>query len=152
MAIEGDFEKLARLKDQLEDMAGLMRKAEERVAEKLQEQLDYQYETGTDPNNEGWAELAPATLARGRKPPPLTDTEEMRRHSKAVRGVGGISVNIDKPKKPKVPRYHQDGTENMPARPLVPEGPDLDKARAWEAKVEEGVGEAFVEHFGGTDE
>ena len=96
MAIEGDFEKLAHLKAQLEDTAGLMRKAEERVAEKLQEQLDYQYETGTDPNNEGWAELAPATLARGRKPPPLTDTEEMKRHSNAVRGVGGINVNIDK--------------------------------------------------------
>ena len=146
--LTGDFQKLAALKERLEAAAELKLAGADRVAEKFEEQLEHQYDSGTDPHNEGWAELGAATLAKGRTPPPLTDTGEMRRNSKAVSGLAGIRVSVDKPSKPLVPSLHQKGTENMPQRQIVPE-PRAALPVAWKAAAEIGAGEAVVEHFGG---
>lgn len=149
--LTGDFKKLAALGQLLGATPELKRLASSKVAEAFEEQLEYQYATGTDPNNEGWAELAESTLARGRKPPPLSDSKEMRRNSKAVAGLSGIAgirVTVDKPSKPDVPLFHQEGTENMPDRQILPE-PGKPLPVAWAAAAERGVGEALVEHFKG---
>ena len=147
--LTGDYAKLASLRATLKAVPELKREIKARVAEKLQEQLDHQYATGTDPDNEAWAELAPSTLARGRKPPPLDDTGEMKRHSKAVAGLQGIRVRIDKPSKPVVPELHQAGTEHMPQRMIVPD-PGAPVPAAWKAAVELGAGEVLAEKFGGA--
>lgn len=149
--LTGDFKKLAALRQLTGSIPELKRLAASKVAERFEDQLEHQYATGTDPENEGWAELAESTLARGRKPPPLTDTGEMRRNSRAVAGLSGIAgirVTVDKPSKPEVPNFHQDGTEHMPARPILPEaGKPL--PAAWAAAAEQGAAEALVEHFKG---
>ena len=60
MPLEGDTKKLAQLAEKLRNIEKeLVERVETSVETALNEQLEYQYETGTDPDNEGWAELAP---------------------------------------------------------------------------------------------
>lgn len=150
--LTGDFGKLARLEEKLLDVARVAELAEEKASKAVAAQLEHQYASGTDPDNEAWAELAPATIAKGRHEPPLTDKGIMRANTmvaKGARGLRGFTVSVNRPgKSPQVPALHQAGTENMPAREIVPrEGEPLSKASAWDATVRVACGEAVVEHF-----
>lgn len=151
MPITGDFERLARLREKLADARGLNLAASDYVAEEIDTELEAQYAGGFDPYNEGWAELAPSTLAGGRTPPPLTDTARMRRGSRALPGVkglgGGVTVRVTRSGgNPAVPNFHQEGTERMPARMIVPRaGEPLPPA--WHSAVYRGAGRAVLAHF-----
>jgi phage gpG-like protein len=48
------------------------------VAKKIKRDLEYRFDAGIDPYGKPWAALRPATLAKGRHPPPLTDTHAGR--------------------------------------------------------------------------
>lgn len=111
---------LAQLEERLADLARVPARAARRVSEALEEEMQDEFDRGTDPYETGWRPLAPATLARGRSAPPLTDTRAMR-DSLAVRPLrgAGVSITIDHPALP-----HQTGWSGRrgtgPARPILP--------------------------------
>ena len=75
-----------------------------------------QFAAGVDPYGEAWADLADATKAKGRSPPPLTDTGEMLGGIE-VRPLQGAGISVTVPD-PGV--HHQYGTANMPQRAIYP--------------------------------
>lgn len=143
--MEKSIRVLQELERQLSDPK-LLNKVGGAAIKAIDKELKHQYDAGVDPYNEAWAELALSTISRGRTPPPLSDTEEMRRHSKAmtIGGIKGIRVKIDKPSKPDVPSFHQSGTENMPARKLVP---DKGLPKTWELAVTVAASRVVIRHF-----
>ncbi len=90
------------------------------------------YAEGKDPNGNAWAPLRPATLARGRFPPPLTDTGKMRDSTKAVALPGsGVGFEIG----PAYAVHHYQGTTIMAAREQLPHGGLPSKWRAELARL-----------------
>ncbi len=74
------------------------------------------WRAGKDPHGRAWAPLAPATLAKGRTPPPMIDTGGTLA-STAVRPLKGSGIAIT------VGGYaslHMRSTANRPARTTVP--------------------------------
>lgn len=82
--------------------------------------IESEFATGRDPYGRAWAKLKPATLARGRRPPPLTATGKMR-GSVQVRPAPGAGIAITfGSATPAI--FHQYGTRKMAARPMLPRG------------------------------
>lgn len=106
------------------------------------ETTDSLFVLGADPYGETWAPLAPATLAKGRTPPPLTDTGAMRESLRVSVTETAIVASIASPA-----GYHQDGTKYMPARPVLP-----DYARglpdAWRASITDAGQRVFEARWG----
>lgn len=72
-----------QLRGTLDKLADLPRKLAAASAEPITKLLQAQYRAGTDPYGRAWRKLRPSTLARGRHPPPLTDTGRMREGTRA---------------------------------------------------------------------
>lgn len=92
------------------------------------------YAEGKDPFGNSWAPLAKATLARGRTPPPLTDTTAMRDSTEAVPAPGaGVTFKIG----PWYAVIHYEGAPaaNIPAREMLPHGGLPPKWRAELARM-----------------
>ena len=84
------------------------------VADDIQSKV---FDAGRDPYAKGWKKLAPATLRKGRRPPPLTDTSELRNTLLVVpMQSAGIKIVITAD----YGNYHMTGTKHMPARPFLP--------------------------------
>lgn len=110
----------------------------ERIAAQVQEDFD----AGLDPYGNAWEDLAEATLAKGRTPPPLTDTGSMRASVDVSPMQGaGISITIDDPAV-----HHQYGTINMPARPIFPNQGALPDT--WRRAIADAGEEAFERQLG----
>jgi len=73
---------IGRLKDTLSRLAQVPRRTATIAAPRLTTLLQKQFRDGIDPYGRPWAPLRPATLAK-HGPPPLTDTREMRRGTRA---------------------------------------------------------------------
>lgn len=106
--------------------------AAESVAE-LRHAVDSQFTLGTDPYGNAWAELAPRTLAKGRKPPPLTDTGKMRESLQVSVTESAIRFSIDDPA-----TYHQKGGVHLPQRKIFP-GESDPMPPAWEAAISDAL-------------
>jgi len=96
--------------------------------------LMQRFAAGEDPYRRAWAPLKPATLAKGRRPPPLTDTGRGKRGIRfsPSRGSGiGITSSVG------YMRYHMRATAHRAARKFLPEG-RLPKAwlRVWDEAIE----------------
>lgn len=79
----------------------------------IQELLLDQYAAGTDPFLRAWKALAPSTIAKGRHPPPGTETFVMRDSTKATAMPGGgVSFDVG-------PAY---ATYYDRVRPIFPRG------------------------------
>lgn len=106
------------------------------------ETIDSLFTLGADPYGETWAPLAPATIAKGRTAPPLTDTGKMRESLRVNASQSAIVASIDDPA-----GYHQSGTQRMPARPVLP-----DDARglpdAWRQAITDAGLRAFEQRWG----
>lgn len=106
------------------------------------ETIDSEFTLGSDPYGEAWAPLAPATLAKGRAMPPLTDTGAMRESLRVSVSEASIVASLPDPA-----GYHQDGTRYMPARPVLP-----DYARglpdAWRASITDAGQRVFEQRWG----
>lgn len=103
----------------LRDLAKVPSRVSAAYAERLRQELDKQFAQGKDPYGRPWAPLKPATLKKGRFPPPLTDSGHMSRNITVLpmQGAGVRLVStVD------YSRYHQEGTDNMSARPFFPTG------------------------------
>jgi hypothetical protein len=101
----------------MRDLVKIPAKASQGFAERIRERLDIQFMNGTDPYGRAWAPLKPATLRKGRRPPPLTDSGHGSRNITALpmKGAGVKLVS-------KVPymRLHQEGYRHTEARPFFP--------------------------------
>lgn len=99
-------------------LAGIASQIAAPVARRIRRQIALNFSAGVDPYGRAWAPLAARTLAKGRHPPPLTDT---RRGREGIRvfplnrtGVG-ITSDVD------YMGVHQDGAAHIPARKFLPE-------------------------------
>jgi hypothetical protein len=100
--------------------------------------IEQQYADGTDPYGDAWADLAESTIAKGRTPPPLTDSGVMRAGTDVAPSAGaGITITLGAD----YAIYHQGGTGSMPARPILP---DHDLPEAWRDMIANAVAEAVA--------
>ena len=90
-----------------------------RAAEELQDTIDVQTASETDPYGRPWAALAPATIERKRGDERiLRRTDKMLDELKVAPMSGaGLSISTDAP----YSAFHQVGTKNMPARKILPD-------------------------------
>ncbi len=98
--------------------------------------IQAEFDAGADPFGNAWEPLEQATIDKGRSPPPLTDTRDMRDHIevKPLQGAG-IGVTIPDPGV-----HHQYGTKFMVARPIFPDRmPDT-----WQRAIADSSDEAFA--------
>ncbi len=140
MALKGDFKKLGQLAENLRRLAELPDETAKRVAPELARLTQEQFDAGTNPYGRAWAGLAPSTLAKGRTPPPLTDTRAMRnsvefvpRPGEGLVGLAGFPAGIHQAGSPKT---------KLPARQIFPAGTF---PRTWRTAIEKAAHEVFVE-------
>lgn len=74
-------------------LASVPSQAARPIASRIHKAIQKQFDEGRDPFGRDWAPLAPATLAKGRRPPPLTDTRRGR-NSISVRPTRGAGIAI----------------------------------------------------------
>jgi phage gpG-like protein len=145
MGLSGDLSKMAKLESNLRRLSEVPSQVAADAAEAIEELIEEEFDAGNDAYGRAWAPLAPATLAKGRTPPPLSDTEAMR-DSLEVRPMpgAGISITIDEPA-----GIHQTGASRgnwrMPARPILP---DRALPRSWTDAIAEAGERAITERLG----
>ena len=110
--------------DQLGRNIGLLARIPSRMAPAVSHEIgkliQSEFNAGVDPYGRPWAKLKPSTLARGRRPPPLTHTGKMR-GGITVKPMAGAGIEITFASD--VPAiFHQYGTKRMAARPMLPRG------------------------------
>lgn len=89
------------------------------VAKRIKKDIEKYFSAGTDPYGKPWAPLRPATIKKGRHPPPLTDTRAGRRGITVTPMKGaGIQIKSDTP----YMVYHMREAGNRAARKFLPEG------------------------------
>jgi hypothetical protein len=88
-----------------------------KVADRIKKEILKGFTSGKDPYGGAWAPLRPATLAKGRTPPPLTDTGKGKRSIK-VSPVSGAGVQVTVGKA--YMKYHMTGTPIMVPRRFLP--------------------------------
>ncbi len=85
----------AKLAKIVRDLGKVPSQAARGLAKDLNKEIQRGFTQGTDPFGRRWRKLADSTLARGRHPPPLTDTRKGRRSVKAAPMAGaGIRITI----------------------------------------------------------
>ncbi len=116
MAISGDFAKMGRLRSNIGKLAEVPSQVAKDASTKIAAAIEQEFVAGQDPYGKSWAALKPATLRKGRRAPPLSDTHAMRDSVKVAPMPGaGISITIDEPA-----NIHQGGSKWMAARPILP--------------------------------
>lgn len=107
------------------------------VAKEISRDIQKNFDAGQDPYKKGWQALAASTLAKGRHPPPLTDTRKGRRGVK-VFPAQGAGVNIVS--QVGYMGVHQEGWGPIPRRSFLPIGvlPRVWK-KIWETELGKGV-------------
>lgn len=120
MAWTGDISKMGKLAANVRRLAEVPSRVSARVAQDLAPLIQEEFDAGADPYGNSWSPLARATIDRGRRPPPLTDTEKMRRSVRVEpMQSAGVSITIDH-----LAQIHQTGwsgpRSSGPARPVLP--------------------------------
>ena len=135
---------LGHLEERLRDLVKIPSRASYSAARRIKKLIDRQYADGRDPYGQPWAPLQPWTLAKGRKPPPLTDTGTMRRET-VVFPIAGSGIQIviypDYAKFAQFGWVHHWSGLRVPARPLLPGGKALPKA--WEEQIRIAIKRAY---------
>jgi hypothetical protein len=141
MMLTGDLGQLDRMAARLGELAQVPSRAARDAATEIEGLIDEEFDRGADPYEEPWQDLAPATEAKGRSAPPLTDTTAMR-SSVLVRPLAGagVGVTIDHPA-----GVHQTGWSGPrgsgPARPVLPARGELPEG--WIEALEKSAERAF---------
>jgi hypothetical protein len=87
------------------------------VSTEIEKQIQSDFDAGVDPYGKPWAPLAKSTLAKGRFPPPLTDTYKGRSQVR-VNPLPGAGVRITS--SVAYLNRHQKKAGSRPARPFLP--------------------------------
>jgi phage gpG-like protein len=107
------------------------------AAEEIAALIQQEFDAGRDPYGDAWADLMPATLDKGRSPPPLTDDGDLRDVDVRAQVGAGIAIELGEP----YGAFHQIGTRTMKARPILPVHglPDT-----WRRAIADEVDRAFL--------
>ena len=117
--MSGDYDALDALAKTLHGASDVVRDVAAEAAIELRLTVDSQFTLGCDPFGIAWAPLAPRTLAKGRTPPPLTDTGKMRASLQIAVTGESIRLSMDGPAE-----YHQGGGGTLPQRKIFPDSSD----------------------------
>jgi hypothetical protein len=127
---------LAGLRRALGQLAKVPSQASAEAADGINRLIQQEYDAGTDPYGRPWSPLKASTLARGRTPPPLTASRQMRDKTRAVpMSGGGIQLEAPSPA-----NFHQSGTSVMAKRPILPEH---GLPAAWKGEIDKAVTNAI---------
>lgn len=140
-AWEGDLSELGRLEENLAELAEVPSRAAKDACIGIRSAIREQFLKGIDPYGKPWESLAPATIAKGRKPPPMTDTGTMKLGMQ-VRPMGGSGIAVTSDAE--YLGFHQgqgSPNANVPPRHVLPEG---ELPETWEDAIDD----ALDDHFG----
>ena len=110
---------LGRMRSTLERLSDVPARTAALAAPRINALIQAGFDAGTDPYGTAWKPLRPATLAKGRFPPPLTATGRMRSGTK-VRPRAGGRAGLVLVVGASYARFHQTGTRYMAARRIAP--------------------------------
>ena len=113
----GDFSKLGLLQANLAKLARVPSQVASGAADGIRDAIVDEFAAGQDPYGREWEALAEATLLKGRRPPPLTDSGDMADVTVRPSSGAGIEISFE----PEYSGFHQTGTRNMPARKPLPD-------------------------------
>ena len=123
----------------LRQLSRVPAQASEDASTKIAGLIQQGFDRGVDPYGRPWAPLKASTLAKGRTPPPLTDTRELRKAEVKPAKGAGVSVKLGA----QYGAFHQVGFhvhgKPVPARPPLP-AHGLPKE--WNAAIRESVEDA----------
>ena len=141
--------KIGKIRQTLGRLAEVPRRAAVIAAPQLTKLLRQQFAEGVDPYGRAWAPLSAATLAKGRRPPPLTATRALRRGTRASvlrANYAGIHLSLGAP----YGYFHQVGfrvgRRRVPARRILPQ---TGVPSAWRAVVQAAIQKAARRAKGG---
>ena len=147
MALTGDFFGLKRLERNLRELAKVPSQAARLAATKIDALVREEYDQGANAYGQAWAKLAPSTIAKGRFPPPLTDTRAMRDGTTVTPTSGaGITVRFAAPYSTFHHTGFRVGQTNVPARPVAPTGAGLPPS--WQLALKSACAEATAARMG----
>lgn len=115
--------------------------AMQEAALKIEFLIEQEFEAGADSYGKKWADLRPATLDKGRHPPPLTDTGAMRDSVTTQASADGIHITVGGPS-----HFHQHGTRHMVARKILPED---SLPQSWDQAIQTALDNAVKRRGGG---
>lgn len=102
----------------LRELAKVPSRASRSIADNISKEIQKGFDRGRDPYGKKWAKLAPATLAKGRFPPPLTDTR-LGRSNVTVSPTQYAGIKLSSTIR--YMDYHLTGTKFMPRRTFFPD-------------------------------
>jgi len=133
--------KFGRFRQALTELSRVPSDVARASARAIQRDMRRNFARGVDPYGRPYLPLAPASLARGRRPPPL------RAYAKAVTAqpmqAAGISLRVDHPQA----GFHQTGTRYMPKRIVIP---DRGVPPKWTAIIEDEMARAVRRRMRGA--
>lgn len=133
---------LGRLVQTIERLSEVPRRMAVIAAPRLTALLQDQFDKGVDPYGRAWAPLKPSTLARGRRPPPLTDTRKLRDATMVKVARYGLRMVVGKP----YGFFHQVGFRvhgtRVPPRRILPQ---YGFPAAWKRVLDESARQAARE-------
>jgi hypothetical protein len=145
--LSGDLDKLGRIAARVSSLRDVPAVAAPLVSERLEQLVQLEFDAGIDPYGEAWTELAPATIAKGRHAPPLTDTRELRDSLLVYPSKFGVRMTIGTQAHPAGP--HQTGWEGKqgsgPARPIFPTGEMPD---SWANAIQDAIVDSVIAKLG----
>lgn len=136
MVADDDFSAFGELAARMADLASIPSRATRASSEAIRALIARQFAEGTDAYGNTWAPLADGQDSH------LYRTGNLFR-SIDVRPMAGAGVQITVGAE--YGAYHQSGTSRMPARPILPDGPELPEE--WERKILDELEEAFGREF-----
>ncbi len=111
--------RMAGLDAMLSRLSDVPRQTAQEVAPALNRLVQAGFDAGTDPYGQAWKPLRAATLRKGRRPPPLSASRDMRGAftiRPSTGGRAGLRLVVGAP----YARFHQTGTRYMARRELAP--------------------------------
>lgn len=129
--------------DNIAELDGIASRISKNVANRIDAELQREFEQGADPYGKQWARLSPATIAKKGHDLILIDTgrTQQQTHARTQSGGGIELVTSD------VAVYHQFGNPpRMPAREILPDRPDL--PLTWQQIIQEEFEATFRRSMG----
>lgn len=145
MYLTGDFAGLQQLTANLAELSSIPSQASREAADSIDGRLKQQFIDETDPYGNAWDELQETTVARkGGDSRILQRSDAMAQATEAVTGSGaGVIASSNE-----TAQWHQWGTKNMVARPVLP-GEDTGLPETWEADISTALQNAADRRLGG---
>lgn len=109
------------------------------VSRDLNRRLEAGFAMGVDPYGHMWAKLRPATIAKGRFPPPLTDKGAMRARTRLI-PMAGAGLKLKESLGGAPERFHMGGTRYMAKRRFFP---DAGLPASWRADIRKVAARVF---------